>query len=45
MECERVGQEEGTDETRYRAPITQQHVQHEGNQSDMEEEGIGEESW
>jgi len=37
------GQEKETDETRYRTPITQ-HVQHEGNQSDVEEKGSGEES-
>jgi len=44
MEREGVRQEKGTAETRYRAPITKQHVQHEGNQSDVEEEGSGEES-
>ena len=42
MECERVGQEK--EETIYRSPITHQHIQHEGKQSDVEEEGSGEES-
>jgi len=44
MECEGVGQEKETEETIYRSPIIQQHVQHDGNQSDVEEEGSGEES-
>jgi len=39
----RVGQEKETHEIIYRATITQ-HVQHEGNQSDVEEEGSGKES-
>jgi len=45
MECEGVGQEKETEETRYRAPITQQHVENEGKQSDVDEEGSGEERW
>ena len=37
------GQEEEIEETIDRVPSTQQHVQHEGDQSDVEEEGRGKE--
>ena len=43
MECEVERQEKETDETRHRTPIIQQD-QHEGNQSEVEETGSGEES-
>jgi len=44
MECEGAGERQMRLRGRYRAPFTQQHVQHEGNQSDVEKEGSGEES-
>ena len=43
MEYEGGGQEEEIEETKDRAPSTQQHVQHKGDQSDVEEEGRGKE--
>jgi len=44
MECEGVGQEKETDETKHRTPITQQNVQLDGNQYDVEERGSEEDS-
>ena len=43
MEYEGGGQEGEIEENKDRAPSTQQHVQNEGDQSDVEEEGRGKE--
>jgi len=45
IEWEGVGQEKGTDETRYRTPITQKHVQHEGNNQMWRKRGVVMNRW